>query len=117
MMLRLAMLGWLEMKMRKKRFSDFVREDKKFELSFLESLGLPKAEKRICKFYGEDCVDPCSRFCGSYPFPVDPVDPDLAHTGFRRKYGEHVVVAVFEREHVIIPACVYSKMHHGCDDF
>ena len=63
-----------------------------FGRSFLDSLGLPKAVHRVCHVDGLPCVDPCSRFCGSYPFPVDPVDP----------HGEG---SFCERGRVIVPAC------------
>lgn len=76
--------------MRKKRFSDLVFERKKFEISLFESLGLPKVVCRVCEFDGEDCVDPYSWFCGSYPFPVDPIDP---------------YVMGRKRERVLVPAC------------
>jgi hypothetical protein len=58
----------------------------------MDSLGLPKPVFRKCFYDGEKCVDPCSTFCGVYPYPVDPVDPD--------DIGE-----VWERERVVVPAC------------
>lgn len=65
--------------------------------SFLESLGLPIAVKRKCKVDDHElCVDPCSLFCGEYPYLVDPVDPDKTYDGR----------FIQCRELVIVPACV-----------
>jgi hypothetical protein len=77
----------------KRRLSVRVRKHgARVKCSSMDGFGLPKPVFRKCFCGGGKCVDPCSHFCGVYPYLVDPVDPD--------DIGE-----VWERERVIVPAC------------